>query len=85
MSAAFMLIALLSLASRKEREEVSRATKSEEVVLTEESAELEESVDSDEDDLGFQEAHDDESNPIFKDFRPDKQRLGYKSGIIELK
>jgi hypothetical protein len=67
MSAAFMLIALLSLASSKER------------------VELKESVDSDEDDLGFQEAEDDESNPIFKSFRPDKQRFGYKSGIIELK
>ena len=85
MSAAFMLIALLSLASSKEREEVSQGNQPEEVVLTEERAELEESVDSDEDDLGFQEAEDDESNPIFKSFRPDKQRFGYKSGIIELK
>lgn len=76
-SAAFMLIALLSLASCKERdEEVSNGNQPEEVVLTEESAEQEESVDSDEDDLGFQEAQDDESNPIFKSFRPDKQRFG---------
>jgi hypothetical protein len=78
MSVAFTLIVLLSLASCKEREdEVSQESQPDHAVLTEDTEE--------DDDEGFQEATDDESNPIFKNFRPDKQRFGYKSGIIELK
>jgi membrane-bound lytic murein transglycosylase MltF len=34
------------------------------------------SSDTGEADLGFQEATDDEENPIFRDFRPDKERFG---------
>ena len=71
-SAAFMVLALFSLVSCKEQEgEVlpeTRATQAEEVIGTEETGEGE--------DLGFQEAEDDESNIIFKNFRPDRQRFG---------
>ncbi|MEW6143405.1 MAG: lytic transglycosylase F [Thermodesulfobacteriota bacterium] len=40
------------------------------------TAPTEVSADSEEDDFGFQEAQDDESNPIFRSFRPDRQRFG---------
>lgn len=65
----FMSSVLLSLASCGDQEpQVSRENPREEVVQTEDTEE--------DDDEGFQEATDDEENPIFRDFRPNKQRFG---------
>ncbi len=68
----FMLLAAFSLVSCKEREgeeaPKTQGTRTEEIIASEETVEGE--------DLGFQEAEDDESDPIFKNFKPDKQRFG---------
>ncbi len=63
-----LLIVLWHTACKDEGERVSQGNQEKDVVLTEEIIE--------DDDEGFQEATDDEENPIFRDFRPDKQRFG---------
>lgn len=63
-----LLTVLFLMACKENGERVSQGNQPDETVLTEETGEG--------DDEGFQEATDDEENPIFRDFRPDKQNFG---------
>lgn len=72
----FLLTVLWFIACKENDQQAPRGNQREKVILTDETVE---------EDKSFQAATDDEENPIFRDFRPDKQRFGYKSGIIELK
>lgn len=73
-----LLLTVLFLTACKDKgDRAAEESQPDQAVRTENAGEI--------DDEGFQEAQDDESSPIFRSFRPDKQRFGYKSGIIELK